>query len=90
MERFFEEEGDILKMEESDYDRASAHFLGRDMARLAEPRTKATLIKILKRQANSSHGHKIAMDVLKQDVFQEITYEKITAYYVALLSGLTD
>ena len=90
MERFFEEEGDILKMEESDYDRASAHFLGRDMAKLAEPRTKATLIQILKRQANSSHGHKIAMDVLKQDVFQEITYEKITAYFVALLRGLID
>jgi predicted nucleotidyltransferase len=90
MERFFEEEGDILKKEESDYDRASAHFLGRDMARLTEPRTKASLIQILKRQTNSSHGHKIAMDVLKQDVFQEITYEKITAYFVALLRGLID
>ncbi len=90
MERFFEEEGDILKKEESDYDRASAHFLGRDMVKLAEPRTKASLIHILKREAGSSHGHKIVMDVLKQDVFHEMTYEEIAAYFNALLRGLTD
>jgi hypothetical protein len=81
---------DILKEEESDDDRASAHFVGREMARVAEPRTKATLINILEREAASSNGHRIAMDVLRQDMFQKLTYEEVASYFNALLRGLTD
>lgn len=90
LERFFEEEGNILNQEESDYDRASAHFLGREMAKIAEPKTKATLIKILKREAESSQGHKIVMDILRQDMFQKLTYEEVVLYFKALYRGLTD
>jgi predicted nucleotidyltransferase len=90
MERFFEEEGDILKEEESDYDRASAHFLGREMTKIAKPRTKAVLIRILDRENSSSHGHKIAMEILKQDMSQKLTYDEVLSYFNALLRGLTD
>jgi len=90
MGRFFEEEGDILKAENSDYDRASARFLGREIARMAGPDTNAKLIKILQREAGSSQGHKIAMDVLRKDPFQKELYEKIVANFTALLNGVSE
>lgn len=90
VDRFFEEEGDILKEENSDYDRASAHLLGREMAKIAASKTKATLINLLEREAGASQGHKIAMDILRQDMFNKLTYEGTVSYFHALLRGLTD
>jgi hypothetical protein len=60
------------------------------MAKLVEPRTKAAMIKILKREADSSQGHKIVMDILRQDMFQNLNYEEIVSYFEALYRGLTD
>ena len=64
MDRFFEE-ADILKEEDSDYDRSSARFLGREIARMASQATKAKLVGILDREASSQY-HKIAMDVWRR------------------------
>ena len=89
MDRFFEE-ADILREEASDYDRSSARFLGREIARIASHETKAKLAGILEREAASSHGHKIAIDVLRRDKFQNESYEQIVVYFNALLRGLLD
>lgn len=89
IDRFFEE-ADILKAEASDYDRSSAHFLGRKIARMADQATKAKLAGILEREAASSQGHKIAIDVLRQDAFQQGSYEQVVEYFNALLRGLLD
>ena len=89
MDRFFEE-ADILKEEDSDYDLSSAHFLGFDMARLADQATNDKLTGILEREAASKRGHQLAMDVLKQSTFQNESYERIIAYFDALLKGLVD
>ncbi|MBT8340289.1 MAG: hypothetical protein HKP58_03785 [Desulfatitalea sp.] len=89
MDRFFEE-ADILKEEASDYDRSSARFLGREIARMVGKATKAKLAGILEREAASSQGHKIAMDVLRQDAFQKESYEQVVEYFNALLRGLLD
>jgi len=89
IDRFFEE-ADILKAEDSDYDRSSARFLGREMARMAGQATKAKLAGILEREAASSQGHQIAMDVLRRDTFQKESYEQVVAYFNALLRGLLD
>jgi len=89
MDRFFEE-ADILKEEASDYDRSSARFLGREIARMAGQATKTKLADILEREANSSKGHKIAMEVLRQDAFQKQPYEQVLEYFNALLRGLLD
>ncbi len=88
-DRFFEE-ADILKEEASDYDRSSARFLGREIARMASQATKAKLTGILEREAASPQGHKIAMDVLRQDAFQKEPYEQAVGYFNALLRGLLD
>ncbi|RJQ67625.1 MAG: hypothetical protein C4519_23870 [Desulfobacteraceae bacterium] len=89
MDRFFEE-ADILKEEGSDYDRSSARFLGREMARIAGQATKAKLAGILEREAASSQGRQIAMDVWRRDTFQNESYEQIVVYFNALLRGLLD
>jgi len=87
MDRFFEE-AEILKEELSDYDRSSARFLGREITRMAGQPTKAKLTDILEREATSPQGHKIAMDVLRQDAFQKEPYEQVVEYFNALLRGL--
>jgi len=89
MDRFFEE-ADIFKEEDSDYDRSSARFLGREISKMANQATKAKLVGILEREAASSQGHKIAMDVLRRDAFQKESYEQVVAYFNALLRGLLD
>ncbi|RJQ65649.1 MAG: hypothetical protein C4519_27600 [Desulfobacteraceae bacterium] len=89
MDRFFEE-ADILKEEDSDYDRSSARFLGREISKMANQATKAKLVGILEREAASSPGHRIAMEVLRRDAFQKESYEQVSAYFNALLKGLLD
>jgi predicted nucleotidyltransferase len=90
MDRFFEEEGDILGEEGYDYDLSSARFLGREIGKLASPATKEKLIHILEREAGLSKGHGIVMDVLRQDKFQSETYERIADHFNALLRGLSE
>ena len=89
MDRFFQEEDDILREEDSDYDLSSARFLGREIGRLASPATKVKLVNILEREAGLSQGHRIAMDVFRQDKLQTETYEKIVEHFNALLRGLS-
>jgi hypothetical protein len=52
--------------------------------------SKAKLADILEREAASSQGHQIAMDVLRRDTFQKESYEQVVAYFNALLRGLLD
>ena len=90
VDRFFQEEDDILREEDSDYDLSSARFLGREIGRLASSATKAKLVNILEREASLSQGHRIAMDVLSRDKFQSESYEKIVEHFNALLRGLSE
>jgi len=90
VDRFFQEEGDILREEDSDYDLSSAHFLGREIGRHASPATKEKLVNILEREASLSQGHRIAIDVLRRDKFQTESYEKIVEHFNALLRGLSE
>lgn len=90
MGRFFEEGGDILKEESSDYDLSSARFLGREISKIANPTTKTKLIDILQREATSPQGHKIALNLIGQDSFQNESYDRAVAFFNALLRGILD
>ena len=90
MERFFEEGSDILQKESSDYDLSSAHFLGREISKIANPATKKQLIDILQKEASSPQGHKIALNLLGQEPFQSEPYDRIVEYFDALLRGILD
>jgi predicted nucleotidyltransferase len=91
LERLFEEAPDIVDSGEYDYEAGSARLLGRDISKIAYTSTINKLIEILKRESQGKRGHGIAMDVLQQGGrFADESYEKISAYFDALLKGLTD
>ena len=90
LDRLFDEGSDIIEEDSYDYDLASARFLGRDIANISSPATKAKLIEILEREANSKHGHKIALNVLQSDGYRSESYERVVEHFNALLEGLVE
>jgi predicted nucleotidyltransferase len=90
LDRLFDEGSDIIEEDSYDYDIASARFLGRDIVNISSPATKAKLIEILEREANSKHGHKIALNVIQSDFYRRESYERVVEYFNALLEGLIE
>ena len=90
LERLFEEAPDIVDSSDYDYEAGSARLLGRDISKIAYTSTINKLIEILKRESKRQRGHGITMDVLQGDRFADESYEKVSAYFDALLKGLTD
>lgn len=90
LDRLFDEGSDIIEADSYDYDLASARFLGRDIANISSPATKAKLIEILEREANSKHGHKIALNVIQSDGYRSESYERVVEHFNALLKGLVE
>ncbi len=90
LERLFEEAPDIVDSSNYDYEAGSARLLGRDISKIAYTSTINRLIEILRRESKNKRGHGIAMDVLQADRFADESYEKVSAYFDALLKGLTD
>lgn len=90
LDRLFDEGSDIIEADSYDYDLASARFLGRDIANISSPATKAKLIEILEREANSKHGHKIALNVIQSDGYRSESYERVVEHFNTLLKGLVE
>ena len=90
LDRLFDEGSDIIEEDSYDYDLASARFLGRDIANISSPATKAKLIEILEREANSKQGHKIVIDVIQSDFYRSESYERVVEHFNALLEGLVE
>jgi predicted nucleotidyltransferase len=90
LDRLFDEGSDIIEEDSYDYDLASARFLGRDIGNISKPVTKAKLIEILEREANSKQGHKIVINVIQSDFYRNESYERVVEYFNALLKGLIE
>jgi len=90
LDRLFDEGSDIIDEDNYDYDLASSRFLGRDIVNIASPATKAKLIEILEREANSNQGHKITLNVLQSDFYRRESYERVVEQFNALLKGLVE
>jgi predicted nucleotidyltransferase len=73
-----------------DYDLASSRFLGRDIINIVSPATKAKLIEILEREADSNQGHKIALNVLQSDFYRRESYERVLEQFNALFIGIVE
>ncbi len=90
LDRLFDEGSDIIEADSYDYDLASARFLGRDIANISSPATKAKLIEILEREANSKQVHKIALNVIQSDCYRSESYKRVVEHFNALLEGLVE
>lgn len=90
LERLFDEGLDIVEEDDYDYDLASARFLGRDIGSISSPDTKTKLIEILEKEANSTQGHRIAMDIVQSDSYRNHSYEQIIEFFNVLMKGLAE
>lgn len=90
LERLFDEGIDIVDDDDYDYDLASARFLGRDIGNISRPATKAKLIEILEREADSKQDHKIAVDVMRSDIYRRESYDRVIEHFDALLKGIAE
>jgi predicted nucleotidyltransferase len=90
LDRLFDEGSDIVDEGNYDYDLASARFLGRDIVTISSQATKAKLIEILEKEANSNQGHKIALNILQSDFYRSESYERVVEHFKALLEGLAE
>jgi len=90
LDRLFDKGSDIIEEDSYDYDLASARFLGRDIVNISSPATKAKLIEILEREANSKQGHKIALNVIQSDFYRSESYERVVEHFNLLLKGLSE
>ena len=89
-ERLFNEALDIIEEEDSDYDLASARFLGRDMGKIISHATKNFILEILERENNQKQNHRIVLDVLKSDQYRNLSYEQVIKYFDAMVKGLIE
>jgi len=64
-ERFYNEHTDLLEAEDFDYEKASAQLLGRDVARIATPETKETLLDILEHETGEKDTYPLVEDMMK-------------------------
>lgn len=62
-ERLFNEEVDLLEKVDSDYLRASARLLGRDIAAILKPKTAKTILKILNRETGKQDRYRLIEDM---------------------------
>jgi predicted nucleotidyltransferase len=90
LDRLLEEGIDLFEEDSPNYDLVSARFLGRDIVNISNPSTKDKLIEILEREANSTQGHKIALNAIQSDFFRRESYEYIVEHFNALLKGLIE
>lgn len=90
LDRLFNEHLDLAESDNYDYELASARLLGRDISKIASRQTKVKLVRILEREAANDQGHRIAIDVRKNDEYRWLDYGRTVEAFNWLLKGLTD
>jgi len=63
LERLFEEEADLLEVENFDYLHAGSRLLGRDIAAILSPETRGTILKILESETGEKERYKLVEDM---------------------------
>lgn len=64
-ERLFNEEKDLVEIEDFDYEHAGAKLLGRDIAKIVYPETAKILLAILDRETDEQNRFKLVVDMLE-------------------------
>ncbi len=87
MERLFNEEGDIVSDENTDYNIASARLLGRDIKRMSNDNTLEILREILD-PGNVRFDHLIQN--MLEGQYEESRFEEVKKVLLSLYRGLSD
>ena len=64
-ERLFNEEKDLVEIEDFDYEHAGARLLGRDIGKILYPETVKIILEILDRETDEQNRFKLVIDMLE-------------------------
>lgn len=65
--RLYEDHADLLDESDFDFVEASARILGRDVARIVTPGTRAAVLSILERETNEQSDFRLVTDMTRGD-----------------------
>jgi predicted nucleotidyltransferase len=87
LERFYEEESDIVEIENFDFEIGSARLLGRDIAATFRRETSQAILEILERETGEQHRYRLVEDMLSGDDFEE-KLQQLEALKVGIIDRL--
>jgi predicted nucleotidyltransferase len=89
-ERLFNEEVDILEKVDSDYLRASARLLGRDIAGILNPETAKTILMVLKHETGERDRYRLIEDMRDTLIDYSNNFEENLQLLQELKSGILE
>jgi len=89
-ERLFNEEKDLVEIEDFDYENAGARLLGRDIAKIVHPETAKIVLAILDRETDEQNRFKLVIDMLENRGNFEGDFEQNLRLLKELLEGILE
>jgi predicted nucleotidyltransferase len=89
-ERIPDEMPDLLNSDDFDYVRAGARLLGRDIAKIIDPKTKKGILDILEKETGEQDRYRLIEDMMKSDIGKISDFESILSLLEELKSGILE
>lgn len=86
-ERLAEEHPELLAGDDFDYERAGVRLLGRDMARIMSPETRAVVLEILNRETDNPRYYRLVEDMMDHFAGASDAFEESLQFLGALKLG---
>lgn len=88
-QRLYEDHADLLEESDFDFVEASARILGRDVARIVTPGTRAAVLSILDRETNENSDFRLVADMARGDS-RENSFEESSRLLEKLKQGVIE
>ncbi len=88
--RLFNEERDLVNVDDFDYVRAGARLLGRDIAAMLRPKTASTILSILTRETGEQNRYRLVEDMIDLGTGSEVSFEERLILLEELKSGIIE
>lgn len=89
-ERLAEEHPELLAADDFDYERTGTRLLGRDMARIMSPETRAVILAILSRETDNPRHYRLVEDMLDHFAGARDAFEESLQFLEALKAGVQE
>lgn len=88
--RLFNEERDLVNVDDFDYVRAGARLLGRDIAAMLRPKTASTILSILTWETGEQNRYRLVEDMIDLGTGSEVSFEERLILLEELKSGIIE
>lgn len=92
-ERLLEEHHDLVNVRDFDYAKAASRLLGRDIARIASPETKAKIQETLRRGTGEAGEYLLVQQIVQRTAMageEESRFEEVLARFSELSTGIEE